>query len=239
LVYEKVVFLLLAVFLGLLFGGCNQAPQEPDRLFQIIEKGKVGYKVGYMDRTGRVVIPPQFIEAHNFSEGLAGVRLGWGHKQYGYIDTNGKVVILPRFDYVDNFSNGLARVYLGGKWGFIDRTGKVIVPVELHYAENFSEGLAGVWGTDKKWGYIDTTGKMVIPPRFDWGYNFAGGLAAVKLDKKWGFIDQHGNMVISPQFDGGMSQLTKGNGGLSTGEGRWSLSRNLSGPEHFPKDWLP
>ena len=86
---KRIVFLLLAVFLGVLLGDCTQAPKEPDRLFLIREKGKYGY----MDRTGRVVIPPQFADAGNFSEGLAGVRLSEEEQKYGYIDTSGKMVI--------------------------------------------------------------------------------------------------------------------------------------------------
>ena len=59
---KRIVSLLLAVFLGVLLGACAQAPKEPDRLFLIKENGKYGY----MDRTGRVVIPPQFADAITF-----------------------------------------------------------------------------------------------------------------------------------------------------------------------------
>ncbi len=91
---KRIVSLLLAVFLGVLLGGCTQAPKEPDRLFLIKERGKYGY----IDRTGRVVIPPQFVDAGNFSEGLAGVQLSKEGHKHGYIDTSGKMVIPPQFE---------------------------------------------------------------------------------------------------------------------------------------------
>ena len=113
---KRIVSLLLAVFLGVLLGGCTQAPTEPDRLFLITEKGflipKKGYyikekgKYGYMDRTGRVVIPPQFVKAHNFSEGLASVRPSETEGKYGYIDTSGKMIIPPQFEIAEDFSEG-------------------------------------------------------------------------------------------------------------------------------------
>ena len=53
---KKVVFLLMAVLLAVLLSSSPQAQKEPDRLFLIKEKGKYGY----MDRTGRMVIPPQY-----------------------------------------------------------------------------------------------------------------------------------------------------------------------------------
>jgi hypothetical protein len=42
---------------------------------------------GYIDREGRLVIPPQFESARNFSEGRAEVRLANG--TYGQIDKTG------------------------------------------------------------------------------------------------------------------------------------------------------
>jgi hypothetical protein len=99
---KKLVFFLLAGFLAVLLGGCTQAPKEPDRLFLVREKGKYGY----IDRTGRVIIPPKFKEAGNFSDGLARVRLNEAEQRYGYIDTSGRVVIPPQFDQVGDFFEG-------------------------------------------------------------------------------------------------------------------------------------
>jgi hypothetical protein len=51
----------------------------------------VGDKAGYIDRTGSVVIQPQFASAYPFSEGLAAVQ---AEKDglFGFIDTTGKMV---------------------------------------------------------------------------------------------------------------------------------------------------
>jgi len=64
---------------------------------------------GYINTTGEVVIPFQFVKAGNFSEGFAVVQTKEKGK-YGYIDKNGELVIPCKFDFADSFSNGLAAV---------------------------------------------------------------------------------------------------------------------------------
>jgi len=90
-----------------------------DKLFLIEKNGKWGY----IDRTGKVIIRPQFEDAYYFSEGLAAVKLG---DKLGYIDKTGRFVIKPQFNHAWDFSEGLARVTIGGKDGYINKTGKYI-----------------------------------------------------------------------------------------------------------------
>lgn len=56
---------------------------------------------GYIDRTGNLVITGDFYHAHDFSHGLAAVRIKTeqGHK-YGFINRHGEMAIAPQFDVV-------------------------------------------------------------------------------------------------------------------------------------------
>jgi hypothetical protein len=45
-----------------------------------------------VDKSGRIVISPQFDEASDFVNGLAKVRMG---RAYGYVDKAGKYVYAP------------------------------------------------------------------------------------------------------------------------------------------------
>ena len=186
------------------------------------------YAVGFIDRTGKVVIPPQFDSAEYFSEGLAAVEVGekWGligksgGEKWGFIDRSGNMVIQPQYDSVGwhgHFSEGLALVYVHGKCGFIDKTGKMVIQPQFDEANGeFADGLAGVVIGDRekgKIGFIDKTGRMVIQPQFAYGLSFSEGLAAVSVDgEKWGFIDKSGKFVIQPKF----SQVNCFSGGLAS-----------------------
>ena len=65
---------------------------------------------GYIDVSGRLVIPLQLESAGSFSEGLAWTEVdGKG----GYIDRTGRIVIEPEYDCVFEFSEGLAFVCKG------------------------------------------------------------------------------------------------------------------------------
>ncbi|MFZ9938104.1 MAG: WG repeat-containing protein [Luteolibacter sp.] len=119
-------------------------------------------KMGYVDATGNVVIPPQFTSVLGFSDGLACASTGG---LYGYIDRTGKFVIPPRFPYSNDFSEGLAGVPLGDKgWGFIDHTGKTVIPPRFNWIYGgFQHGIVRV-ALDGKAGYINTKGEWVWQP---------------------------------------------------------------------------
>ncbi|HNC45726.1 MAG TPA: WG repeat-containing protein, partial [Acidobacteriota bacterium] len=81
-------------------------------------------KCGYIDKSGKLVISPEFELAESFSEGLAAVRIDCN--LWGYINRTGKLVIEPQFRSVKRFSGGLAEITIGERWGYINQSGKVI-----------------------------------------------------------------------------------------------------------------
>ena len=66
-------------------------------------------KCGFIDKSGKVVIEPQFDDVGAFIEGLAWVKKDG---KWGFIDKSGKVVIEPQFDGAGDFSEGLAWVVI-------------------------------------------------------------------------------------------------------------------------------
>jgi len=177
-------------------------------------------KYGYMDKTGRVVIAPQFHDAGHFSEGLAWVEvLREGKWLHGFIDKTGKVVIEPQFVYQPgDFVDGLAKVVGQTAAGFIDREGKFRITVESEQSGDFfSEGLLPVVQGDPPRGvYIDRDGRVALEIPL-WQNRtahqralytirrlqlapFSEGLAPVLSFNKLGFMDKTGKVVIEPQF---------------------------------------
>ena len=162
-------------------------------LYRVCREGKWGY----IDKTGREVIPCQYDRVWAFSEGLAEV-LKSG--KYGYIDKTGRAVIPCQYDYTDGFREGMAKVEKSDKWGFVDKTGREVIPCQYDSTDGFSEGLAKVQKSGKD-GYIDKTGREVIPCKYDDAFNFHEGLAIVKKSGKYGYIDKTGREVIPFKYD--------------------------------------
>lgn len=67
---------------------------------------------GYVNKSGAIIIKPQFVSVGIFSEGLAAAQLQVGGK-LGFINERGEVVIAPRFDSALNFFRGMAAVRIG------------------------------------------------------------------------------------------------------------------------------
>jgi hypothetical protein len=170
----KIKLLLIAVLISA-FASAAFA-QKNEGLFWIRENGKYGY----IDRTGKTVIAPQYENTMGFNEGLAATKI---NGKYGYIDKKGNWVIKPQYDFTYMFSDGLAMVRVGKQYAWIDKSGKqVIAPTDFEEtAIGFSEGRLAV-KRGGKWGYIDKTGRVVVEPKFKKATKFEGGAAQVETE---------------------------------------------------------
>lgn len=86
---------------------------------------KLNSKWGFIDITGREVVPCKYENAYGFGfrKGMACVKL---NGKYGFVDKTGQEVIPRKYDEAHDFSEGLAAVKQNSKWGFIDNTGKFL-----------------------------------------------------------------------------------------------------------------
>ena len=181
-----------------------------------------GGKWGYINRSGEVIIKPQFDSAELFSEGLALVRypprkkpLKSGEKTtelvegMGFIDHTGKVVLEldhPLHLNGESFSEGLTKYWTwdpgkGNVYGFIDKTGKVVIKARFTDAYSFVDGLAAVCIEWQKCGFINKAGDFVIEPKYRVTHSFREGLALAGFEYSLiGFVNKSGEMVIEPQF---------------------------------------
>lgn len=153
---------------------------------------------GYLDRSGRVVVPPSMDQAGEFSEGLAAAQQD---DLFGYIDVDGVWAVEPRFTEAGDFHEGLAAVGDSGHYGYCDPSGTVVIDFRFLRAGAFSEGLAPV-AIGAKTGFIDREGRVAIEPAFDTAHSFSEGLAAVRVHHRWGFIDRAGRVVVEPVYEG-------------------------------------
>lgn len=204
---------LFSLFLAIVFlanihtGDVSANAVDSDKLYVI----KQGSKYGYIDENGNVIIKPVYLQAKQFAEGVAPVKIEEGI--WGIIDTKGKVITRwKNVDEINEFSEGLAVVRQRAKYGYIDKK-QLVIPLKFDGAEGFSEGLAvvaireGSTFMEKlhnaKYGYIDKDGNVVIDCQFRSAGKFKEGVAPVSSAStgfRWGYIDKTGQYVIEAKY---------------------------------------
>lgn len=165
-------------------------------LFVFIKNGTWGY----IDSTGKVVIPPKYKIAGYFYEGLAYAAMP-GEKM-GYINKEGTPIIKGKYAAAANFNEGFASVLDDEDWGLINAKGEMVIEPKFANYLVFNNGLAkfkqerGLFST---YGFIDTKGDTVLYPQYEKISDFSEGLCMASLDgNKYGYIDTKGNWVIKP-----------------------------------------
>lgn len=159
-------------------------------------------KWGFVDKTGKIVITPQFAEVGIFSEGQCSFKNS--DRKWGYIDKKGNITINPQFDVADNYINGNAVVKTGGKSGVINAKG--LYTVNPIYKSVMNDRNICLTELDGKWGWCDIEGKTIINNQFKEAYLFLeNDLAPVKIGNKFGYINKEGKIVINPQFETALS----------------------------------
>ena len=170
-------------------------------------------KYGYIDKTGKFVIPQTFDEAYDFSDDLASVKVG---SKYGFIDKTGRMVIAPAYDAAGFFQDGIAVVELNGLSYVIDKHNKKIFDQGFQNLSAFTEGLAR-FEEGGKVGFIDRTGHVKIKPTYQYSsaqsqrlMYFSEGLCPFemlgedrqgRITRKFGYFNKDGKTVIETRFD--------------------------------------
>lgn len=188
----SVMVLLLAASVS----GAGAAPSEGEDLFLV----KINGLIGFIDKSGQLVVPPRFKDASDFSEGLAAVKPVDSDK-WGYIDATGNFVILVQFSKALHFSEGLAAVQFGSTgWGYIDKTGELVIAPNYGWPSYFRNGVVML----KKFGLaviLDKAGAVILETPYREVLQPNNGLMAFLLESgQMGFMNFQGQTVIPPLY---------------------------------------
>lgn len=155
-----------------------------DPLYRFIKNGRAGY----IDRSGRVVIPPSLDPHGNYGSEFQDGSLEIAVSSGRYVDRTGKVVLDKKLYRGWDFSEGLAVAMREGEelWGYINTSGEFAVSPRFKtggdsYVWSFSDGFARI-RVDGKYGFIDHSGEFVIPPQFPDAVDFSDGMARVVVE---------------------------------------------------------
>lgn len=138
---------------------------------------------GFINKTGKKVIPCIYDKVDSFSEGLSLV--SEQESDPYFININGEKELVPSsYPSGRRFSEGLFQTFkrINGVWlhGYFDKSGQITICYKFRRFEDFSEGLAFVQDQNGKIGYIDHSGEYVISPKYLKGSYFRKGYAVVE-----------------------------------------------------------
>lgn len=157
--------------------------------------------MGFLDTTGKEILPFQYRKAGAFSEGLAGVSLDG--KKMGFINTQGQWVIQPQYDWgvtaQYEFTNGAVVVYKKAPKEITNPLNKQTTTIQMPQS-----------------AVINTRNEMIVPfGKYEDIDSFREGLARVEvkvpsegtfdngkmdLGRRFGFIDTRGKLIIPTQY---------------------------------------
>ena len=156
-----------------------------------------GGHFGFVDSTGREVVPCIYDETSLFAEGRIMVRIA---DRYGIVDTAGRIILPLEYQRGPSrgnpytYHNHRALVARDGLLSFVDLDGNPILPFSLQDAYAFSDGLAAV-RFGGAWGYINTDGDIYIPFVFDIASPYSYGRAEVVYNGHVSKVDLKGRCV--------------------------------------------
>ena len=167
-----------------------------------------GKKWGYIDSTGKLIIPYKYDEVSEFCGGVALVyvldRKNYDNDRMGCVDKTGKEII-PTIYYRLVYTCGtgdsyspigtfLAKSKTGE--GVLSHFGNIRIPLIYNIKEYIHHGISSFFIVQKdgKFGTIDDMGKMIIPFKYDKIEDYGSrGFLIVKLKEKEGHVDYSGN----------------------------------------------
>ena len=164
-----------------------------------------GDKFGYMDVTGKVVIPATYSYESTGYKTIPLFRAGYAvlkkDGKYGIVDKKGNTVIPFEHETLSHFltSKNYAAIgkTLSGKimYGLISMQNKVTIPME--YESLTLDSNLVVVRKNGKYGLMDVTGRVLLPNEYTdlASYSKDRALRAEK-DGKYGFIDLAGNWLF-------------------------------------------
>ena len=198
-------------------------------LFTVSNRTEEARLWGFVDESGRVVVPIQYDDVDDFSNGYAAVSVGG---RWGFIDVDGRMVVEPRFTRVGRFTaDGIAWAEdpdasdgAEGPVGYIRPDGSWAISPRFDIATAFEEGVAiagmvvgistsRIGGSTANriyaFGIINSEGSWIVEPvddeePDDWSSAriFSSGLAAVEVDNRgYAYVDRDGTFVTELAYE--------------------------------------
>ena len=167
---------------------------EMDEDFGVIRDAKYGW----IDQTGRLVIPLDWSEGENFDH--QGLALVARDGKWGWINGEGEVVLPLKWQEASSFDKwGRASVMKNDMWGMIDREGNFLIEPAWSSVRSM-EGSDYIEVSDfrRNKGIIDQNGEIIVEPKWNYieGYDEKGYVPVLGQGAEWHLLDSEGNLIF-------------------------------------------
>jgi hypothetical protein len=161
-------------------------------------------KYGFLDTTGKEVLPPVLDDIDYDSSFFWGsLRRVGRYGKFGFMDTyTGRLIVPVRYQGSLPSQDSLTWLKLNGKWGYVSCSQRAIIPFQYDQVSAFTEGLARV-GKDGKFGHVNKQGEVITPLQYDNALPFREGRAMVVAGNRCDFVDTKGEEVIPVVYTSG------------------------------------
>lgn len=172
----------------------TEAP-EPDCDTTKIE---LNGKVGLIDITGRILLPPRYDKIdYDHGEDEHPVSLC---DKWGVLSLSRGEIIPPQYEEIRYFAPGKYIVSHNSKQGIIDRKGRYILPAEYNIILRMYGSTLWYITQGELWGLLSEQGQILVSPRYHAIAEESHGRIAVSRDGLWGFIDRRGRELIKLRY---------------------------------------
>ncbi|MBK8699987.1 MAG: WG repeat-containing protein [Saprospiraceae bacterium] len=152
---------------------------------------------GFIDTSGRVLIPPAYDDVRDFKNGFAVANL---KGKWGYIDTMGKVIIGFKYLNAFDFNSGKALVQnFDKRFYYINSTGEKEFDCPGNECSSFVNNFA-IFKRNEFYGLLDQRGKISTSAQFTHLKPLSDDRFIAALGDNYGVIDSKGNWLLQPQF---------------------------------------
>lgn len=185
-------------------------------VFQKTEGYSGEIRYGYLEKSGKILLEPKYVEVYPFINGIG--RFVDEDGKYWLIDKDGQIS-KRSYDKISEFQDGIARIELNNRVGYIDVKESLLGGNFFEYGRSFSDGMACI-RENNKFGYINGNGMTVIVPQFSDAEDFRNGIAIIREKRDgvsdeafesidlypvgthdWGAINKRGEWIIPLTYD--------------------------------------
>lgn len=169
------------------------------------EYDEYGYtlrKYGYIDETGKEVVPAIYDEISKISDNVYLVKKEY---KYGLVDDHNNEIMSLNYTKIEKLSDNIISAQIENKIGFYNSKGNEISPPVFDDVKTISNNLIPV-KKDNKWSLYSFSSRSEIAQKYDYIGNFSDGFATVFNGQtneygdpymgKYGLINREGNLIM-------------------------------------------